>query len=116
MANTVTSNTGAVVGNVVTFKTQRVQKELFLYVDYTLGDGTSATVKIGAVHPSIHASNPYEDTVFATAVMAPVTATFSASGKHRFKIPMCPGETQLKVTVTFADGATQAFVIDAYLN
>ena len=116
MANAVTSNTGVAASPVVTFKTRNVQKSVFVYVDYTKGDGTSVTMKLASVNPSIHASNAYEHSTFATAVIAPITATFNASGKHRFEIPVSPGESQFVATFAFADGTTQAVVCDLYPN
>jgi len=116
MANTVTSNTGVAVSPVVTFKTRNTQKSVFVYVDYAHGDGTSVTMKLASVNKSIHATNAYEHSTFATATIAPITATFNADGKYRFEIDVSPGESQFVATFAFTGGTTQAVVCDLYPN
>ena len=111
MANAVTSNTGSVASPVATFKI-RYAKKVFLYVDYAKGDGTSATMTIGFVKPKVHASNLYQETAFATANMAPITATFNATGRFRFEITPATPETSLVVTFAFTGGTTQAIICD----
>jgi hypothetical protein len=67
------------------------------------------------VNPLVHPSNGYEHSVFATATIAPITATFSATtGKFRFKIDLAPGETSLIATFAFTGGTTQAVICDLY--
>ena len=116
MANAVQSSTGAVVGNVATFRIRSPKESVFVYVDYTKGNGTQVTMKLGFVHPKIHASNEYQASLFATAVIAPITATFNASGRHRFEIPVQNGETQVKATFAFTDGDTQVVICDLEPN
>jgi hypothetical protein len=83
-------------------------------VNYDVGNGTSVTLKLAMVNPSIHASNSYEQSEFSTATIAPVTATFNATGKYRFKIALAPGETSLVATFAFTGGTTQAVICDLY--
>ncbi len=116
MANSLTSNTGAVVAPNVTFKTPRVQKQVFVYVDYDKGDGTSAALVISTLNPNVHASNTYQNTAFATGAVAPVTITLNANGRYRFTIPACFRETELVAAVTFADGTTQKCIVDAQVE
>jgi hypothetical protein len=116
MANAVQSSTGVVVGDVVTFNVRSPQKSVFIYLDYTKGNGTQVTMKLGFIHPKIHASNEYQSSLFATAVIAPVTATFNASGRHRFEIPVHYGESQVKATFAFTDGDTQVAKCDLVPN
>jgi len=115
MANGVTSTTGVAVSPVVTFKTRNTQRNVFLYVDYTKGNGTSVTMTLGSVNPSVHATSLFEHAEFTTATIAPVTATFSATAaKYRFKIPVSPGESQFVATFAFTGGTTQAVICDLY--
>jgi hypothetical protein len=114
MANAVTSKTGAVVGTAVTFPIQNSQEAVFVYVDYNKGDGTSATMKVGSIHPGIHGTNEYQHADFVTAVVAAITATLNATGRFRFKIPIANKETKFKVTFTFADGTTQAIACNIH--
>jgi len=116
MANGVTSNTGVAVSPVVTFKTRNVQKSVFVYVDYDKGNGTNVTLKLASVNPSVHASNAYEHSTFATATIAPITATFDTTGKYRFEIQVTPGESQFVATFAFTGGTTQAVICDLYPN
>jgi len=111
-ANAVTSNTGTVVDPVVTFRTRNNNGKMYLYVDYTKGDGTSVTMKIASVNKLIHASNAYEASLFATATIAPITATFSTTGKYRFEISLAGPEQSLIVTFAFTGGTTQAVICD----
>ncbi|MCZ7404483.1 MAG: hypothetical protein O8C67_06080 [Candidatus Methanoperedens sp.] len=114
-ANAVTSTTGVVVSTVVTFKTRNTQKHVFLYVDYTKGNGTSVTMTLGSINPSIHATSLFEHAEFATATIAPITATFSATAaKYRFKIPVSPGESKFVATFAFTGGDTQIVICDLY--
>lgn len=116
MANAVTSTTGTAASPVVTFRTRSLQKSVFIYVDYTKGDGTSVTLKLSSVNKSIHATNGYEHAVFATATIAPITATFNASGRYRFEINVTPGESSFIATFAFTGGTTQAVICDLYPN
>jgi len=115
-ANTVTSTTGVVSGTdpslVATFKIHYMQKALFLYVKYTKGNGANPTMTIGFVNPKVHASDIYQQALFATANMAPVTATFTVSGKFRFELKPSLRESQLKVSFEFSTGDTQAVICD----
>lgn len=117
MANAVTSNTGIQASEVVTFNIAnripgREKDQIFIYVDYDKGNGTNVTMKMGAVAPPIGNANEYQNTEFATATMVPVTATFDATGKYRFKIPLAYAETLFKVTFVFTGGATQVVLCD----
>lgn len=116
MPNAVTSNTGTVVSPVVTFNKSRLQKSVFVYVDYDVGNGTSVTLKLASVNKYIHATNAYEHSTFATATIAPITATFNATGKYRFEIPICPADTIIVATFSFTGGTTQIVVCDLYPN
>jgi hypothetical protein len=116
MANAVTSNTGVAVSPVVTFKTRNTQKSVFIYVAYTKGNGTNVTLKLASVNKSIHATNAYEHSTFATATIAPITATFDTSGNYRFEISVSPGESQFVATFVFTGGDTQVVVCDLYPN
>jgi hypothetical protein len=117
MANAASSVTGEAAAGVVTFNIAgripgREKDHIFIYVDYDKGNGTSVTMKLGAVSPPIGNSNEYQDTLFATATMVPVTATFDATGKYRFKIPLAYAETSFKVTFVFTGGTTQIIICD----
>ena len=112
MANQVTSNTGAAVSPVVTFKTRNNNEKVYLYVNYAKGDGTNVTMKIASVNKLVHATNAYESSVFATATIAPITATFDTTGKYRFEVALASSEQSLIVTFAFTGGTTQAVVCD----
>jgi hypothetical protein len=116
MANAVTSVTGTAASPVVTFKISNPKESYFVYVRYAKGNGTSATLTLKFLNPNVHASEVYQHSAFATATIAPVTATFDADGNHRFEIPACPAETQLVATFAFTGGTTQAVVSDLYPN
>jgi hypothetical protein len=114
-ANAVSSSTGVESAGVVTFKTRNTQKHVFLYVDYTKGNGTSVAMTLGSINPSVHATSLFEHAEFATATIAPVTATFSATAaKYRFKIPVSPGESRFVATFVFTGGDTQRVICDLY--
>ena len=112
MANAVQSSTGGVVGSVVTFNVRSPKESVILYLDYTNGDGTNVTMKLGAVNPRIHPTNEFQRSVFATATIVPITGTFDASGRHRFEIPVFYRETKFIATFTFSGGTTQVVICD----
>ena len=116
MANAVQSSTGAVAGDVVTFNIRSPKESVFIYLDYTKGDGTNVTIKLGSIHPKIHATNEYQHSEFKTATIAPITATFDASGRHRFEIPVQNGESKVKATFAFTGGTTQVAKCDLVPN
>jgi hypothetical protein len=116
MANAVQSSTGTVVDTVVTFNIRSPKESVFIYLDYTKGNGTSVTMKLGSIHPKIHATNEYQHSEFKTATIAPITATFDATGKHRFEIPVQNGESKVKATFAFSGGDTQVVVCDLVPN
>ncbi len=116
MANAVQSSTGTVVDTVVTFNIRSPKESVFVYLDYTKGNGTSVTMKLGSIHPKIHAANEYQHSEFKTATIAPITATFDATGKHRFEIPVQNGESKVKATFAFSGGDTQVVVCDLVPN
>jgi len=113
-ANTVTSTTGVVSGTdpslVATFKIHYIQKALFLYVKYTKGNGANPTMTIGFVNPKVHASDIYQQALFATANQAAVTTTFTATGIFRFELKPSLQETQLVASFAFSTGDTQVIV------
>jgi len=116
-ANSVTSSTGVVSGGDVTFLVPGSKESVFLYIDYTIGNGTSIAVTMGSINPSIHASNEYLHAPFATGTVAAITLTFNTSSqKRRFEIPLARNENQFKVHVAFTGGDTQVAVVDIYGN
>jgi len=116
-ANSVSSKTGVVVSDDVTFLVPGSKESVFLYIDYTIGNGTSIAVTMGSINPSVHATSEFLHAPFATGTVAPVTLTFNTSSqKRRFEIPLARGENKFLVHVAFTGGDTQIAVVDIYGN
>jgi hypothetical protein len=113
MANTLSSRTSAVAGNVVTHRVPAKQEGVHCYLKYTKGDGTKVSILFAFVDPDLHATDEYQPIYMAGAVTPAVqTYEFSVSGNYRIPVPMALSERVVKATVTFTDGATQALVVD----
>ena len=111
MAIGLTSHTAALVATpVATFKMRYIQKALFLYVDFLKDGSNTMTMTIGVVNPKVHATNTYQETLFATATMVAITATFDTTGKYRFQLTPSLQETSL--VVTFAGSGSPTVVCD----
>ena len=113
MANTLTSRTSPVADGVVTHQVPGKASGVHLYLKYAKGDGTNVSIVLTFIDPDLHATDEYQP-IYLDAAMLPAVLSyiFSASGNYRIPVPMALGETIVKATVTFTDGATQTLVLD----
>ena len=113
MANAVTSRTGKVSANVVSYPVPGKQSGVHMYLKYNKGDGTQVSIALTFIDPHLDPTDEYQEVYYGALMVPTVHAyVFTASGNYRIPIPMALGEKTIKATITFADGTSQTLVLD----
>jgi hypothetical protein len=119
MADALTSKTGSVTANVVTFLVPGKKDGVFLMVKYNKGTGTSVSLQPTLIAPHLHATDEYKPIYLdADAItVQPQSFKFTANGNYRIPISVGGGEKKLKITPTFVGGTDdQAVVADIIIE
>lgn len=115
MADTLTSKSGSVSANVVTFLVPGKKDGVFLMVKFTIGGGTSVSLQATMIAPSLSATDEYNPIYLDTDGITVKLQSFklTAGGNYRIPLSVGGGEKKLKITPTFVGGpGNMAVVVD----
>jgi hypothetical protein len=107
MANTTSSSTGAVVSDVVTFKTNNCANGMTMYVKYSKGGGTSATITFTVKSNDAVLTDAYKFWDSTSMTVTHEVFTFDTTGNFRIPLPIALGEETLIATVAYTGGSDQ---------
>lgn len=111
MANTISTSTGSVSSNVVTYTTRNHGQGVTLFLDYNKGNGTEFSLSYTVQNPNLNSSD-YNALMAVGTTLEPLAYTINATGKYFYPIPLAPDDRVVKVTIAFSGGTTQTLAVD----